>query len=309
MRMRDDGFSRNISARESFESALLRTRYNGMMRLFDASLAAGNLSEFVANAADTLTSLFDATLASVYLLSPDKNEFVEHTKNAQRFSGPSVNFSRLPREVGDISQVFVGRQLLPMNFRTSRAGNEYDVGVLEEYVCAVCVPIFIDVEVFGFFSLVYDRSVNWPRADLDYLLTMGHLLGIVFKRVHSASSLSLRAGELRDCLLLSSEIKRELEEILSQTRAEKPESIAEFSDVEIGADDRPIAPGDTYRPTYREKQLMAFAAEGLTNKEIARELSISESAVKKMFVRIARNSGLRNRAHIAAYAVRNGYMA
>lgn len=305
--MRENDFAHSIASSESFEDALLRTRYNGIMRLVDAALSADDYRGFITNAADTLTSLFSASLVTVYLLSPDKKEFIEQTNHVRRFSNDSVDFARLPREVGDIQQLFVGRQLLPMNFGTARAGSEYDAGVGEKYVCAVCVPLFIDAEAFGFFSLVYERAISWPRRDLDYLLTIGHLLGIVFKRVYSANTLSVPTGELRDCLLLSNEIKRELEAILSQTKAEKPQSIADFQDADAEADDRPITPGDAFRPTHRERQLMAYAAEGLTNKEISQKLSISESAVKKMFVRIARNSGLRNRAHIAAYAVRNGF--
>ena len=92
-----------------------------------------------------------------------------------------------------------------------------------------------------------------------------------------------------------------------QTKAEKPDSMPGFSRQEEDCEDKPLTPGDSFRPSYREIQLMAYVAEGYTNKEIAQRLYISESAVKKLFMRLLRRSGLRNRAHVAAYAAHKGY--
>ena len=305
--MKERDWEQRIRSDEVLDNAFMRSRYNGILRLLDDILSAEDYQGFVRKSASTISSLFGADLVTVYLLSPDRNEFVEQTNAVASFSTASVDFSRLALDVGGISQVFVGRQLLPMNFGQPRAGSEYDEAVDDDYICAMCVPLFIDAEAFGFYSLVYSREVSWTKRDLDYLLAVGHLLGIVFKRVYSANPLSLHAGDLRDCRMLTREIRSELEAILHQTKAEKPDSMPGFSRQEEDCEDKPLTPGDSFRPSYREIQLMAYVAEGYTNKEIAQRLYISERAVKKLFMRLLRRSGLRNRAHVAAYAAHKGY--
>jgi two-component system, NarL family, nitrate/nitrite response regulator NarL len=51
--------------------------------------------------------------------------------------------------------------------------------------------------------------------------------------------------------------------------------------------------------TERELHILRFAAEGLTNKAIARDLSTTEVAVKMHMRNICRKLGARNRAHAA----------
>lgn len=286
---------------DSFENAIVRSRYNGIMRLLDDALSADDYHEFIDNVSKTLSQLFDASLVTVYLLSSDKTEFIEQTNVGKLFPQDSVDYARVPREIGRMAIMMAGRQLIPMNFRRARFDNKFAVGAARHHDCAVSVPLFIDKEVFGFYSLVYDREISWTKRDIDYLHAVGHMLGIIFKRVYSKNTMAVQTSDLRECRMLSREIRKELEAILAQTKAEKPETIESFSEKS------PISPGDAFRPSPREAQLMAYAAEGFTNKEIADALSISESAVKKMFVRLAKNSGLRNRAHMAAYAVRKGF--
>jgi non-specific serine/threonine protein kinase len=53
----------------------------------------------------------------------------------------------------------------------------------------------------------------------------------------------------------------------------------------------------------RKLQVVSMVAEGLTNKEIARRLSISERTVDAHLEQVRRQLGLRNRAQVAAWAV------
>jgi non-specific serine/threonine protein kinase len=50
-------------------------------------------------------------------------------------------------------------------------------------------------------------------------------------------------------------------------------------------------------------QVVKLVAEGLTNKEIARHLSISERTVDAHLEHVRKQLGLRNRAQVAAWAV------
>jgi DNA-binding NarL/FixJ family response regulator len=56
----------------------------------------------------------------------------------------------------------------------------------------------------------------------------------------------------------------------------------------------------------REGEVLNHVASGMTNREIAAELSISEHTVRNHMARLLSKLGLRNRAEAAAYAVRMG---
>jgi NarL family two-component system response regulator LiaR len=58
----------------------------------------------------------------------------------------------------------------------------------------------------------------------------------------------------------------------------------------------------------RELQVLKLAAAGLGNKEIARELGISENTVATHFVNIFRKLGVESRTEAALYAFREGWL-
>jgi DNA-binding NarL/FixJ family response regulator len=65
------------------------------------------------------------------------------------------------------------------------------------------------------------------------------------------------------------------------------------------------AKGDTL-VTPREEQVVALVAEGLSNREIARELGLSEHTVKKYLFRIFDKLGISTRVELVLYAVNHG---
>ncbi len=58
--------------------------------------------------------------------------------------------------------------------------------------------------------------------------------------------------------------------------------------------------------TPREEQVVALVAEGLGNREVARELNLSEHTVKKYLFRIFEKLGISTRVELVLYAVNNG---
>jgi DNA-binding NarL/FixJ family response regulator len=58
--------------------------------------------------------------------------------------------------------------------------------------------------------------------------------------------------------------------------------------------------------TPREEQVVALVAEGLGNRLIARELSLSEHTVKKYLFHIFEKLGVSSRVELVLYAVNNG---
>jgi DNA-binding NarL/FixJ family response regulator len=58
--------------------------------------------------------------------------------------------------------------------------------------------------------------------------------------------------------------------------------------------------------TPREEQVVALAAEGLSNRDIARELNLSEHTVKKYLFRIFDKLGVSSRVELVVYAMNHG---
>ena len=58
--------------------------------------------------------------------------------------------------------------------------------------------------------------------------------------------------------------------------------------------------------TPREEQVVALVAEGLGNRQIAGELSLSEHTIKKYLFRIFEKLGISSRVELVLYAVNNG---
>ena len=60
------------------------------------------------------------------------------------------------------------------------------------------------------------------------------------------------------------------------------------------------------RLAHREIEIVVALAEGLTNREIAERVGISEDAVAFDRSRVLRKLGLRNRVQVAVWAVKQG---
>ena len=69
---------------------------------------------------------------------------------------------------------------------------------------------------------------------------------------------------------------------------------------------RPAEEPEREELTARERKVLAFIARGLSNREIARELSISEPTVRTHVSNILRKLGLKSRTQAALYALKEG---
>jgi DNA-binding NarL/FixJ family response regulator len=58
--------------------------------------------------------------------------------------------------------------------------------------------------------------------------------------------------------------------------------------------------------TPREEQVVALVAEGLSNRNTARELNLSEHTIKKYLFRIFDKLGISSRVELVLYAVNHG---
>ena len=69
---------------------------------------------------------------------------------------------------------------------------------------------------------------------------------------------------------------------------------------------RVVDAGGHHLLTYREEQVVALVADGLSNRDVASELGLSEHTVKKYMFRIFDKLGISNRVELVLYAVHHG---
>lgn len=87
-----------------------------------------------------------------------------------------------------------------------------------------------------------------------------------------------------------------------------PHQLFELVDA-VMAGATPIAPAPEAsgaRPTPRELSILRLVADGLSNREIAQHLAISEGTVKSHVQNVFEKLGLANRTQAAAYVIRQG---
>jgi ATP/maltotriose-dependent transcriptional regulator MalT len=98
------------------------------------------------------------------------------------------------------------------------------------------------------------------------------------------------------------------EAAFAQGMAMSAEEAAEYALSEEGPSERLPAGGETDDPltidtlTAREREVAAMVAQGMSNRQIAQELFLSEHTVKRHISKILRKLGLASRAEVAAWA-------
>lgn len=101
------------------------------------------------------------------------------------------------------------------------------------------------------------------------------------------------------------------EEMISEGRAMSLEEATRYALAGTGADSSE-APAPKNRPsielTRREREVMLLLARGLTNRQIAGELSISERTAANHVARILRKLHLHSRTQIATWATEQGLL-
>ncbi len=107
------------------------------------------------------------------------------------------------------------------------------------------------------------------------------------------------------------EIVRAVEHVMSGEAGLSPKVQLRLLERLSASAPRPVAPAVTPRElpdglTAREAEVLSLVAEGLTNAEIARRLSVSTATVKTHINNLFAKTGLRDRAQAVRYAFRHG---
>lgn len=173
--------------------------------------------------------------------------------------------------------------------------------------CAIALPLIADETTVGFCLLAYRDRADADKADLEFLRFMGCLIGTVLhgRRLACDEAADHESERNMDeCLDVSQDLYRYLSRMLEMIQNSE---VARSVDRKDHAIERSEPFGYDMRLIERDKRMLGLLADGLTDKEIAEALYLSEGAVKKRLGLIYARLGFRNRAHAAAYAVREGF--
>ena len=88
--------------------------------------------------------------------------------------------------------------------------------------------------------------------------------------------------------------------------APKPSRVRSGATVSVVPSLRVLNSSGSQLLTPREEQVVALVAEGLSNRDVARELKLSEHTVKKYLFRIFDKLGISSRVELVLYAVNHG---
>lgn len=161
--------------------------------------------------------------------------------------------------------------------------------------------VLLDVRMPGIGGVEAARRITAEDAGVRVvMLTMSSLGEDVFLALRSGAHGYLSKNEpperLRDYL---AGVMRG-ETALSSAIAAKV--LAEFGMAPVVG--RPVRDADRLCP--RERDVLRLLVEGLSNDEIAAELSLSEGTVKKHLGRVMTKLHMKNRVQVAVYSVRSG---
>ncbi len=173
-------------------------------------------------------------------------------------------------------------------------------------------------------SLTLERALG-DRSGMAFVLERFATAAVAAGRARQALRFAAAAEGLREAIgvPLSPAARAKQEQWVAAVRAELAPEIgsAEWeqgrrmtldevaADASQFADPRRSTPqaGDTAgHLTTREREVAVLLAQGLSNRDIAERLVVSERTAENHVQRVLNRLGLRSRAHVAAWVVRNG---
>jgi len=294
----------------SFSDLIQQRRYAGIIQVVDDVFATYGRQAFIEKVTDTLAEISSADCATLYLLSEDGGYLIEQTNRLA-----TSDFSSIAKLTGRSSLFFV-HQVIRLDFRNPHPEDVMpDIEHSGGFSCGICVPIRAGESCLGMYNLLYNDARMWNGAEIEYLMVLGELIGLILRRLNESSTLAL-ASELRNCRVLSMAVKSDLASLFEAVRAEGARTISALRRLEgvpsegallSGRVPAAVASGESVYLTNREIQIASYVAQGLSNREIGEQLGVSEHTVKNQFAELLRKTKLRNRAQVAAFAVRMGY--
>ena len=248
-----------------------------IVQVAETSRAAVGSLAFFREFYDRVANALECDQIGVFVLDSAGNYLVECSSLATASVG---EFSRLPRALARIERVRERKETVVTDCETPDREDYVPQANKEDGILTVLsAPMLSGGTVIGLLAALYKRKVFLASEDVEYIALMGRACGTIVGTISWPSCCGL-AG-----------LPEEPSMAVSGPRG----------DFGKGTDESLRA---LLRLSARERQVMAMVAQGLPNEQIAKELHLSTSSVKKIVSSLMQKLGVDNRVQVAILAMR-----
>jgi len=176
------------------------------------------------------------------------------------------------------------------------------------------VPVVAERRVQALVVLSFQTQDAWSWERVCYLMGVGRVLGGVLhcsQALQTYVSCVARVLEVPPSHLVDVVSAAEADAAARPTGGHRDPGVRRAGEPGPGirsSHDTPMLAGPVPL-TSRERQILPLVADGLSNREIGRRLSISEQTVKKDLSRVMDKLDCESRVQVAVYAVRSGMVS
>lgn len=186
----------------------VRKRIDDLVRICESSTWSRVPEAVSQKMVDTLAEVLDCDLAFVHLLDITGDHLIRYIGFGE-IPGHLTREQRFSITTGRMLWMMKTHKPIIMDFFHPDPADQIPKG--STFRSAISVPLLASEEMLGMFSVVYKTHQNWSEEDLDYLLSIGRLLGVSVQHAQTAR----KAADL-EILIERKRLCAELHDNLSQ---------------------------------------------------------------------------------------------
>ena len=287
-------------------------RYEQVLDICGLYSRALDLEELGYGVAKALLEVSACDEVSLMLRNGADDYFLRHACYPEHASVDSIGLGRVSSANNQRAHLVLEEQaLLVLDFaQPEHEGDILHQFALAGFACAVALPLTYDSVTVGVSTLAYRSRAALEGLDWEYLRFIGRLIGsILHSRRADYDGSEFQA--IADCRGITQDLRYYLQHMLDMAQrmggaaaGDSPERAADRA----RATDQSGASARRVVLSERDRLTLKLLGEGMTDKEIAERIYVSEGAVKKRLSALYAELGLRNRVQAAVYASQAGLL-
>lgn len=215
-------------------------RLNSVARICESIAWSQRPNVLYQTIVDSLARELDCNNISLYLLTTTGDHLTEHAYHRGE-NGKIVSFGKMPITVGRLQ--FLIREKLPIisDYRNLHRDDDKistEKALAQGFLGSTTIPLLAGDEVQGIFSLSYKEEKSWTDLDIDYLMSIGRVLGIMIHNTKLAKN-KVELQTLIERKRLGSEIHDNLSQLISLIKIQ-----AETAQISVEEDNKELVSQD-----------------------------------------------------------------
>lgn len=162
----------------------VRKRLDDLIRISESTAWCSSPETASQRTVDALADALDCELALIHLLDISGDHLIRYTTHGDLPKHIPIDI-RVSMATGRMRQMMLTHKPIIMDFQHPDPADRMPSGSLD-FRSAVSVPILAGDVMLGMFSIVYKKRRRWSEQDLDYLVSIGRLLGVAVQHAQAA---------------------------------------------------------------------------------------------------------------------------